>query len=451
MSANGVPPKPEAGSGPSGPLARSGQDALEDPGRLDALARTGLDSVADPRFDRVAHLARRLLGVPLALVSLVEVKRQFFPGQSGLSGVDADARETDISRSLCRFVVESGRPFVVADTLADPMTRTSRAVVEDDIGSYAGVPVTDDDGHVLGALCAVERAPRVWTEDDVTLLAELAELCSAELRLKILHGRPPADDGDALAALSVDELQDVHRFTAEALQRSLLTDLPREPLPGVRLAGLYRPATEALQVGGDWYDAFLLPTGRAALVVGDVAGHDVTAAAIMGQLRTLLRGVAFHEHGSPSEVLAHVDRASVGLSLDALATCVYAEVERRPDGGLRLHLSNAGHLPPLIVCSDGSTASLAARDADLLLGFAADGLRQDLSRPLSSGDLVLMFSDGLVETREESLERGLARLHAVAAAARGTEDLDAFCAHVVSELTGDDRRDDVALLALRVS
>nr|WP_269205347.1 GAF domain-containing SpoIIE family protein phosphatase [Motilibacter aurantiacus] len=426
-------------------------DALADPRRLAALARTGLDSAGDPRFDRVAHLARRLLHVPLALVSLVEVRRQFFPGQAGLDGPDADARETDISRSLCRFVVASGRPFVVADTAVDPLTRTSRAAVEDDIGAYAGVPVTDDDGHVLGALCAVEYSPRVWSEEDLTLLTELAELCSAELRLKILRSDAAGEPDGALAALSVEELHDVHRFTAEALQRSLLTDLPREPLPGVQLAGLYRPATEALQVGGDWYDAIVLPSGRVALVVGDVAGHDVTAAAIMGQLRTLVRGVAFNAHDTPSEVLAGVDRASVGLSLDALATCVYAELEQRADGGVRLHLSNAGHLPPVLVCADGSTASLAARDADLLLGLGADGMRQDLSRSLGAGDLVLMFSDGLVESREESLEVGLARLHAVASAHRDVESLDELCAVVVTELTGDERRDDVALLALRLS
>ncbi|GAA4946746.1 SpoIIE family protein phosphatase [Actinoplanes utahensis] len=169
--------------------------------RLVALLRTGLDAVADPTFDRFAALVRSVLDVPVALVSLVDTDRQFFPGAAGLGQPWAASRETPLSHSFCRHVVDSGRPLIVTDARVDPRVRDNPAI--DDLGviGYAGMPLHDAEGRVLGSLCAIDHEPRKWTERETALLADLAAACSDTLRARIAsysseRRRQAASDGE---------------------------------------------------------------------------------------------------------------------------------------------------------------------------------------------------------------------------------------------------------------
>jgi GGDEF domain-containing protein len=214
------------------------------------------------------------------------------------------------------------------------------------------------------------------------------------------------------------------------------------------LAGRYRGAADPSGSGGDWFDAFILPDGTAALVLGDVAGHDTLAATTMMQLRTLLRGFAVTHEMAPSEVLRRLDVFFAQLDLDLLATAFFAWVHPHPDGGLVLRWCNAGHLPPLVLATDGETVILESRN-DLLLGLGLDTSRADLSLRLPAGSTLLMYSDGLIETRNADLDHGLDRLRS-AARSLATLDVAELCDELVSVMVGVSTHDDVTVLAVRI-
>lgn len=235
---------------------------------------------------------------------------------------------------------------------------------------------------------------------------------------------------------------------SEALQRSLLTELP-EP-DHLELVARYVAAADEAQVGGDWYDAFMVRDGSTCLVIGDVTGHDQGAAVQMAQVRNVLRGIAHALTKPPAVILHALDWAMRDLATGALTTGVLAKVEQSPDDearGLRtLRWSNAGHLPPLLVHPDGH-AELLSRPADLLLGLGVDIGRCDYTQTLTPGSTVLLSTDGLVERRGEHLDAGLDRLAETAGRLRDLP-LQQLCDELVHQL-GTDSEDDIALLAIR--
>jgi GGDEF domain-containing protein len=214
------------------------------------------------------------------------------------------------------------------------------------------------------------------------------------------------------------------------------------------LAGRYRGAANPSGSGGDWFDAFILPDGTAALVLGDVAGHDALAATTMMQLRTLLRGFAVTHDVAPSEVLRRLDRFFAQLDLDLLATAFFGWVHPDPAGGLVLRWCNAGHLPPVVLAAGGETVVLESRD-DLLLGLGIETNRADLSLRLPAGSTLLLYSDGLIETRNADLDHGLGRLRD-AARPLATLDVAELCDELVSAMVGVSVHDDVTVLAVRI-
>lgn len=159
--------------------------ALAEPGRLRSLTDTGLDAAPDEAFDRFARLVSDLLDVPVALVSLVSETRQFFPGAVGLPDPWADLRQTPLSHSFCQHVIDTEIPLVLPDARLYPRVRDNLAVPELGVVAYAGMPLTDLDGRVLGSLCAIDSKPRAWTKAQLHTLADLAAACSSELRLRI--------------------------------------------------------------------------------------------------------------------------------------------------------------------------------------------------------------------------------------------------------------------------
>ena len=233
---------------------------------------------------------------------------------------------------------------------------------------------------------------------------------------------------------------------AASLQRSLLTEPP--VVPGLEMAVRYLPAMQHAQVGGDWYDAFPLADGTTMVVIGDVAGHDVAAAATMAQARGVLRGIASTMTGSPAAVLCALDRALLQLRVDTLMTVVAATLQPGTDDGTTtLTWANAGHPPPVLLAADGPVTVLARR-TDLLLGVDPTAHRADHTVQLSPGDTVFLYTDGLVERRRATLDEGTAWLVEALTALAG-RPLQETCDALLEGMAGA-VPDDVAVLAVRV-
>ncbi|MCX5395237.1 SpoIIE family protein phosphatase [Streptomyces sp. NBC_00094] len=235
------------------------------------------------------------------------------------------------------------------------------------------------------------------------------------------------------------------RRTALALQRAQLTRPPT--VHGASLAASYQPASSANEIGGDWYDAFLLPDGTLVLDVGDVVGHDLAAATAMTQMRNMLRALAYSRGSvlAPAEVLARFDEVAEGLGATPFATAVHAQLRRLPD--LRWHVtwSNAGHPPPLLIPAHGDPVFLTGAEEDLPLCVDLGLPRSTHSRVLGTGDTLLLYTDGLVETPAASLTDGQRRL-AHEAALRRQAPLPELL-HGLQDLS--DHRDDTAMIAFR--
>ncbi|YCK41660.1 SpoIIE family protein phosphatase [Actinomadura sp. ATCC 39365] len=291
-------------------------------------------------------------------------------------------------------------------------------------------------GEVLGVAVFVRTDNREpFTRDDLLLAEELG----------------------TRAALSLDN---AWRYTRErsaalALQRDLL---PRNLTGGgaVDLATRYLPADVHEGVGGDWFDAIPLTGGRVALVVGDVTGHGINAAATMGRLRTAVRTLAYVGL-PPDELLAHLDALVVrlaeedadagGLPPDPTgATCLYAVYD---PATRRCTMAAAGHPPPAIVTPDGAV-TFPRPPTGTPIGLGLGDFRP-LDLELGPGSLVALYTDGLIETREADIEAGIDRLAAaLTAAVSAAPTLDDFCTSVIRAMTGDrPPEDDIALLVAR--
>jgi signal transduction histidine kinase len=251
-------------------------------------------------------------------------------------------------------------------------------------------------------------------------------------------------------ALDNARLYASQRHVATELQQSLLTDPPDVSFADIAVR--YVAAARRAEVGGDWYDAFRRRSGELMVVIGDVAGHDSRAAAAMGQLRGLLRGIGFRGSDDPSQVLSGVDEAIEQLEVATLATAVLAELRPPEEGadGVRLRWSNAGHLPPVLLDPHGRARLLTPSrgKADLLLGVDPAAPRATETATVPFGATLLLVTDGLVERHGESLDDGLARLLRLVEEQSG-EDPDQLCDAIVDGLVPPAAADDVAIVAVR--
>jgi serine phosphatase RsbU (regulator of sigma subunit) len=246
------------------------------------------------------------------------------------------------------------------------------------------------------------------------------------------------------AALALYEAE--HQI-AETLQRSLLPTLPS--LPGLDLAARYLASGTGQQVGGDWFDVFPISGGRVGLVVGDVIGHDLTAASEMSQIRSALRAYAV-DGDAPSLVITRLDRLVDALRLTQLVTIFYAVLEPPdPDGRRVFRYSNAGHLPPVLRRADGTVEQLGGGGSAVLGAPIAIEHTEEVNA-VDPGDLLVMFTDGLVEVPGGSLDDGLARLgETIGQQSKG--DAEAVCEQVLAGVSRESLRDDIALLAVRIT
>jgi serine/threonine-protein kinase RsbW len=297
--------------------------------------------------------------------------------------------------------------------------RHREIVRELELRSLVSVPLVVE-SRVLGVitLCTDRHRPRIIAAD-----VETAE----QLALQV--------------ALVVDKAQryELDTRTSHALQANLLPP-PPPAVEGLATAVRYLAATRGVEVGGDFYDVVPMPGESVALAVGDVVGHDLTAAATMGQLHSVYRALLV-DRPSPSAVIDRLQASWSLLGLQRMATALFGTLH--PATG-RLRLASAGHLPPLLL-TDGHAEFLPVRPSRML--GAPPAPAAEWAGVLLPGATLVLFTDGLVESRSADLDAGLARLLA-AAERSGTADPDELCDRLLAELTGTHRADDIALLAL---
>jgi serine phosphatase RsbU (regulator of sigma subunit)/HAMP domain-containing protein len=290
------------------------------------------------------------------------------------------------------------------------------------VRSYLAVSVVSRRGEVLGGLFFGHEEVGVFTEGHERLTEGVA--------------------AQAAVAIENARLYAAQRSAAEMLQRSLLpATLP--VLPGMELAARYLPAEQGVEVGGDWYDVIVLPSGEVAVVVGDVVGRGLPAAGIMGQLCHAVRAYAV-EDSAPGAVLARLNQFLQNAGVEEqFATVIFAVVdtERRT-----LRVANAGHPPPLRLNPDGS-ACFFEQESGLPIGALPGSVYEETEISLPVGSRLVLYTDGLVEDRNMALSEGLERLRQ--AAAEAPSGIEEFCDFVVDRLAqGRDVQDDIALLAI---
>jgi serine phosphatase RsbU (regulator of sigma subunit) len=256
-------------------------------------------------------------------------------------------------------------------------------------------------------------------------------------------------DFAAQTGIAIDNLR-LHareHSASVALQQALMTSPPVHA--GLDIVSRYVAGESSQEVGGDWYDSFTESDGTAVAVIGDVVGHDIAAAAMMGQLRGIIRTIGYLQPGSPAGVLAAADRAAAGLDVRVLASALVARFVETP-GAPSSHAvewSSAGHPPPLLVRAGGAVEVLSRRN-DLLLGIDPRVQRHDHTVAIGPGDTMVLYTDGLIERPDRDLDDGIANL-AAALHPASAAPLDELCSAAL-QVRDDRTTDDVALLALRV-
>ncbi|MFE9636476.1 SpoIIE family protein phosphatase [Streptomyces sp. NPDC006463] len=283
--------------------------------------------------------------------------------------------------------------------------------------------------RVIGAAVFLRSPERpAFEQNDLLVAAQLATHTALGIDKAVLYGR--------------------EAYIADELQRTMLPDSLPQPT-GVRLASRYLPAAETARVGGDWYDAIPLPGSRVALVVGDVMGHSMTSAAIMGQLRTTAQTLAQLDL-PPAEVLHHLDEQAQRLGSDRMATCLYAVYDPVAH---RITIANAGHPPPVLLHLGGRAEVLRVPPGAPIGVGGVDFEAVELDAP--AGATLLLYTDGLVESRLRDVWTGIEQLRerlANTAQLTGLDHpppLEALCDDVLDMLGPGDRDDDIALLAAR--
>ncbi|WP_338071641.1 SpoIIE family protein phosphatase [Actinomadura bangladeshensis] len=391
-----------------------------------ALADVLVPAVADGCGVRLLpDVVDRPEGAPIiahriASASAAGVRRQAATGEERFSPSSEFARAIKQGRVLHR-TFPPGRP--PADLLP-PSTVTW--LTEAKATSVVLMPVVVD-GIVAAVVTAARHGDRAHLgPDDITLMRQIF--------------------GNAHDVLSSAAQYRRTQQLALALQHSLLADPPE--LTDLELVARYLASPAAAEVGGDWYDSFVLPDGATVLAIGDVAGHDLAAAVEMSRLRNMLRVLTAEHLAPPGDILRRLNAAMATVDPEATATCVLSRVEQPSPGRWQFNYAVAGHPPPLLITSDGDGRFLE-EGGNPLLGIPFDEPYHDATEPLPSGSTLLLYTDGLIEHPGEHLGTGLDRLrrHASALASRSLED---FCDGLLDEMptTG---ADDIAMIAMRVN
>ncbi|WP_131741669.1 PP2C family protein-serine/threonine phosphatase [Actinomadura roseirufa] len=378
----------------------------------EAFTHLNVEELLDVLLDRL----REVLEVDTAVVLMLDRQERFLVATAakGIEEEVSQAAHVPVGQGFAGRIAAERRPVYIEDVATAEVFNP--LLMKRGLRSLFGVPLIAG-GTLLGVLHVGSFTTRHFTADET----ELVQMAAARA---------------AMAAQVL--LSQAERAGALELQRSLVpAALPA--IPGMDLAARYRPGKDS--VGGDWYDVFTLPTGRIGIVMGDVAGHGLGAAVVMGRMRSALRAYAL-ESGDPAEVLRRLDRKMQHFEPGATATVLYAVVEPGLD---QVRASSAGHWPPVLALP-GEPARSADVKPDLLIGFGEDDSRRTTSIDFPPGALLCLYTDGLIERRDSPIDREIGRL-CEAMYAGPTEKVSAA---VMAELIGRRTQDDdVALLMIR--
>jgi anti-sigma regulatory factor (Ser/Thr protein kinase)/putative methionine-R-sulfoxide reductase with GAF domain len=404
-----------SGSPPIGP----GAEQLLHVYRLSeqALAELPLEALLDELLSRT----REILSVDTVAILLLDEngKELVARAAKGLEEEVERGVRLPLGGGFAGRIAAERTPIFIADVdhadILNPILR------EKGIRSLLGVPLIVD-GRAIGVLHVGTLERREFTNDDAALLQVVAVRAGPAIERAHLYA----------------ELDREHR-SAVALQRSLLPEGVPD-IVGVDIAARYLPARD--EVGGDWYDVIALADGLVGLAIGDVAGHGVRAAALMGQLRTGLRAYALDGH-PPGEVLKRLDRLLQTIRGEGMATAAYAVLD--PGTGA-LRLSSAGHPPAVLVPASGEARLLESAPGPPL-GTLPYGSYLETRAIVAPGETLMLYTDGLVERRREPLTAGLERLRLHASVVASA---DALCQRVLERLVPPEGADDdVAMVVVR--
>lgn len=420
--------------------------------RLASVEASGLASSApDEAFDRLAHLAAELLQTPYAFVTAVDDRRSWY--KSFVGAPPGAQHWVSVERSFCQYVIGSESECLFAEAREHPLTRDNPSVDEMGVVAWAGFPVRAPDGEILGTLCVADTKPRQWTDRDRTILETLAGTASTEVAL-----RAALDEEQAQRARAEEVAEELQRTNAElaetatraeklaaTLSASLLP--PRLEAPdGLNAAARFRAATTQT-VTGDFYDLFRVDDQWAA-VLGDVVGKGPEAATFASEVRYSLRAVTAH-NPSPAHVLTSVSQLVHGRAdfQERFATAVCVSLQRAGEHTWTVRLALAGHPRPLLRRANGEVRAVGA--PGLPLGLFADVHLSETELTLGPGDLLLLYTDGVVEARAGAEEFGEQRLKQVVRTATGeASDLVRQVIDASVEFGEDGSRDDMATLVL---
>jgi sigma-B regulation protein RsbU (phosphoserine phosphatase) len=383
-------------------------EMVTDPG----LAQLGVEQLLVELLDRV----RELLSVDTTAVLLLDSSGRYLVATAA-RGLEEEVRQgvrIPLGQGFAGRIAADRRPVVIGEV--DHSNVLNPILREKGVRSLLGVPLLVG-GRVLGVLHVGTLTARPFTEDDTELLQLVADRVAVAVQTR----------------MAVTE-----RIAAMALQRSLLP-APPPSIEGIGFASRYVPG-DGGQVGGDWYDVFTVEPDRVWIVIGDVAGHGLEAAAAMGRLRSALRAYTL-DTDDPAEVLAKLDRHVHQFEPGNLATvlCGVLEPDRR-----RLRLSSAGHMPP-IMARPGAVAELLDIPPDLPLAVELGHPRRVSTLDLAPGSVLVLYTDGLVERRGASIDVGLERLRAAVHA----EPAEQVCIKVMGAMVAAaEPTDDIAVLVL---
>jgi len=386
--------------------------------RIEALTDTSLSQLdPDDLLDELLDRVRDVLRADTAAMLLLDPHAQQLVATAA-KGLEQEVRESfrvSVGRGFAGRVAAERRAVSLTDVR--PGDVVNPLLLDAGLRSLLGVPMFAA-GEVVGVLHVGSREPRRFTADDVQLLQLAADRASAAAQVR---------------ASSID------RTAALALQRSLLPTRPVDA-PGIETAARYVPGHDT-GVGGDWYDVFALPTGWLGVVIGDVSGHGLASAVVMGRLRSALRAYSL-VCDDPAKALSLLDRKVSHFEAGSLATVLYAMIS--PDHKT-IRISLAGHLRPILAPPD-EPAILAEVPVDLPLGLGGrhhDRRYTDL--PFPPGAVLVCYTDGLVERRTEVIDTGIERLRAAVAPGPAEH----VCTTVMARLAEERPGDDIAMLAIR--
>ncbi|MFF0171711.1 PP2C family protein-serine/threonine phosphatase [Micromonospora profundi] len=399
-------------------VSTSGVTDAERLRRIEAVTDATLSRLdAADLFDELLDRVRELLRVDTAAILLLDVhaRQLVATAAKGLEEEVRQAFRVSVGRGFAGRIALTRQPVIIEEVTAQRVINP--VLLQTGVKSLLGVPIFAR-GDLIGVLHVGTLTPRRFAPDDVRLLELVA---------------------DRIGVANQARAHSLDQSAGLALQRSLLpTELPK--VPNLEMAARYVPG-HVSGVGGDWYDVFPLPSGWLGVVIGDVSGHGLQSAVVMGRIRSALRAYALVSH-DPAEALTLLDRKVNHFETGSLSTALYAMIS--PDGAT-IKVSLAGHLRPVMVVP-GEPAALLPAKVDPPLGIRHRiPQRRSTTVDFPPGAVLVCYTDGLVERRGESIDTGIDRL----AAAVPLESADTVCASVMATLDTENPNDDIALLVIR--